>query len=379
MNDKYFFRNKRLLFFIKTIDYIGAKIFKSRKIEDGFKPKKIIISNIGHLGDVLLSLPLIESIKKSNKEIQIFYLCLESSMELLKNNPNIEKIVTYYSFFQSSEKNFFKKLINSILSFLKTIFIIRKIKPDIAFDLRASFPNTLLLLSLGGVKKIIGYGTVGFGFVLSQKIEWDDNKHEIDHYKDVLKVFFDLEPSKLELNLGYLCKGINANLLFTKFEIKDYKKKLVFHIVSRDERKMIDIEKWKEVYKYCNDKYEIIFTGNKEEAQYIQRNFSNYKNLKNLAGKLSLGELITLLRNVNFIITIDSFVAQICSIYNLPSIIIFTGGVDVKRFGPIGDRCIILKGDISCSPCGWYLRDGCKYECKDLSIIKKFIEMENKI
>jgi len=379
MNNKYFFRNKRLLFFIKTIDYIGAKLFKSRKIEDGFKPKKIIISNIGHLGDVLLSLPLIESIKKSNKEIQIFYLSLESNIGLLKNNPNIGKIITYYSFFQSSEKKFFKRLINSILSFSKTIFIIRKINPDIAFDLRASFPNTLLLLSLGGVKKIIGYGTVGFGFVLSQKIEWDDNKHEIDHYKDVLKVFFDLEPSKLELNLGYLCKGINANLLFTKFEIKDDKKKLVFHIVSRDERKMIDIEKWKEVYKYCNDKYEIIFTGNKEEAQYIQRNFSNYKNLKNLAGKLSLGELITLLRNVNFIITIDSFVGQICSVYNLPSIIIFTGGVDVKRFGPIGDKCIVLKRDIFCSPCGWYLRDGCKYECKDLSIIKKFIEVENKI
>jgi len=375
----YFFKNKKVINFIKIIDYIGAKLFKSRKIERAFKPKKILISNIGHLGDVLLSLSLIESIKKSNKEIQIFYLCLESNMELLKNNPNIEKIITYYSFFQSSEKNFLKKLINSILSFLKTIFIIKEIKPDIAFDLRASFPNTLFLLWLSGVRKIIGYGTVGFGFVLSKKIEWDDNKHEIDHYKDVLKGFFDLEPSKLELNLDYLCKGINTSDLFLKFGIKDYRKKLVFHIVSRDERKMIDIEKWKEVYEYCNSKYEIIFTGNKEEAQYIQRNFSNYKNLRNLAGKLSLGELITLLRNVNFIITIDSFVGQICSVYNLPSIIIFTGGVDVKRFGPIGDKCIVLRRDIFCSPCGWYLRDGCKYECKDLSIIKKFIEMENKI
>jgi len=379
MNDKYFFRNKRLLFFIKTIDYIGDKLFKSRKIEDSFKPQKIIISNIGHLGDVLLSLSLIELIKKLNKEIQIFYLCLESSKELLEKNPNIEKIITYHSFFQSSERNIFKKLINSVLSFLKTIFIIRKIKPDIAFDLRASFPNTLLLLWLGGVKKIIGYGTVGFGFVLSKKIEWNDNKHEIEHYRDVLKVFFDLEFSKLELNLDYLCKGINANLLFAKFGIKDDKKKLVFHIASRDKRKMIDIEKWKEIYRYCDDKYEIIFTGNKEESQYIQRNFNNYKNLKNLAGELSLRELITLLRNVNFIITMDSFVGQICSIYNLPSIIIFTGGIDIKRFGPIGDRCIILKRDIFCSPCGWYLRDGCKYECKDVSIIKKFIQVENKI
>jgi len=379
MNNIYFFKNKRLLFFIKTINYLGAKLFKSRKIEDGFKPKKILISNIGHLGDVLLSLPLIESIKKSNKEIQIFYLSLESNIGLLKNNPNIGKIITYYSFFQSSEKKFFKKLINSILSFLKTIFIIRKIKPDIAFDLRASFPNTLFLLWLSGVRKIIGCGTVGFGFVLSKEIEWNEKKHEIEHYKDILKVFFSVESLKIELNLDYLCRGIDRHDLFLKFGIKDDRKKLVFHIVSRDERKMIDIEKWMEVYEYCNGKYEIIFTGNKEEAQYIQRNFSNYKNLRNLAGKLSLGELITLLRNVNFIITIDSFVGQICSVYNLPSIIIFTGGVDVKRFGPIGDKCIVLRRDIFCSPCGWYLRDGCKYECKDLSIIKKFIEVENKI
>ena len=380
VNNRYFFKNKVLIILMGLIDSIGMKMFKVTN-HDYFKKdvSKILVSNIGHLGDVLISLPLIEYIKKSNKNVQIFYLCLKDDVVLLKNNPNISKIIPYYSFFQSSEKDIFRRTINSLFSFINTIFIIRKLNPNVAFDLRASFANTLFLLWLSGVKRIIGYGTVGFRFVLSKEIEWDEQKHEIEHYKDILKVMFNFDYFNNELNLNYLCNNVDIENLFLKFGINKDKKKIIFHITSRDKRKMIDIEKWKEIYNYCKDKYEVILTGDKSDVDYIKKHFGKYENLKNLSGKLNLGELIILLKNVHFIIAIDSFIGQLCSILNLSSILIFSGPVDLRRFGPIGNRCVVLKKDIFCSPCGWYLREGCKYECKDLNILEKFIELENKI
>ncbi len=377
LKNKYFFRNKALIVFFAVLDFIGEKLIKHKEIPTDFKPEKILISNIGHLGDVFLSIKVLEEIKERCPNSKIYFLCSSWSLKLIEKNPNINEIIIYDSFFLSSEKNFFVRIYKSLISFLKAFLKIKKTNPDIAFDLRASFPNTLLILGLTGVKRIFGYQTAGFGFFCDKKIIWREGVHETEHFFDVIRPLWDISLYKLSkpINFNYLASDLNDADLLNKYGInKD--KYLVFHIVSRDGRKMIDIKKWIELFNYSSSKYKIVFTGSREESGYINNYFKGLNNAMNLAGELSIGELILILKNSFLTVTLDSFVGQICSLLNLYSLVIFSGGVDVKRFGPLGDRSRVIKKDIFCSPCNWYIRKDCDYECMDIDILSEFKKIE---
>ena len=54
------------------------------------------------MGDILLTTPLIRSLKKQNPAIQIDFLLKKEFFELVKNNPNLTNIHKYTK--QSFEK-----------------------------------------------------------------------------------------------------------------------------------------------------------------------------------------------------------------------------------------------------------------------------------
>jgi len=62
---------------------------------DFLKLKKILIIRLSSFGDILLTTPLIRSIKKNNPLIQIDFVLKEEFFELLQNNPNLTNIHKY--------------------------------------------------------------------------------------------------------------------------------------------------------------------------------------------------------------------------------------------------------------------------------------------
>ncbi len=80
-------------------------------IKDISELKKILIIRLSSMGDILLTTPLIRSIKKQNPDIQIDFVIKEEFFELLKLNPNLTNIHLYSK--QTFEKQIF---INTLIS-----------------------------------------------------------------------------------------------------------------------------------------------------------------------------------------------------------------------------------------------------------------------
>ncbi|MCW9065177.1 MAG: glycosyltransferase family 9 protein, partial [Ignavibacteriaceae bacterium] len=80
-------------------------------IKDVSELKKILIIRLSSMGDILLTTPLIRSIKRQNPEVQIDFVLKEEFIELVKNNPNLTDIHVYSK--QSFEKQI---LINTLIS-----------------------------------------------------------------------------------------------------------------------------------------------------------------------------------------------------------------------------------------------------------------------
>ena len=59
------------------------------------KVKKILVIRLSSLGDILLTTPLLRSIKKTNSDISIDFILREEYEDILVHNPNINKLYKY--------------------------------------------------------------------------------------------------------------------------------------------------------------------------------------------------------------------------------------------------------------------------------------------
>ena len=70
----------------------------------------------------------------------------------------------------------------------------------------------------------------------------------------------------------------------------------------------------------------------------------------NMVGKTSLTELITLLRQCRLVLTNDTGTMHLAAALGVPTVSIF-GSTEPVLTGPLGDRHIIVRNHVACSPC----------------------------
>lgn len=83
---------------IYACEVMTAQAYKDCKDCKFYEPisKKILIIKLGAIGDVLRTTPILKTLKeKYGKNIHISWLVKEESKDLLKNNPLIDRILTY--------------------------------------------------------------------------------------------------------------------------------------------------------------------------------------------------------------------------------------------------------------------------------------------
>ena len=69
--------------------------------------KKILIIKLGALGDVVRTIPILSAIKEKYPNSEIYWLTKKDSVEILENNPNINKILVFpYNFDQELHNDF---------------------------------------------------------------------------------------------------------------------------------------------------------------------------------------------------------------------------------------------------------------------------------
>ncbi|GEM_PF-31713 len=186
-----------------------AKIFRIRyktgrrvraRIEDA--AKKILISNIFGIGDVLFTTALISNIKDNFPDCFIGYVCNKRTAPLLAGNPKINKIIVY-------EKDEFDALFKrSKIAFLRKIFgtvgDIKREKFDFGIEMSLN-KYASFLLWFAGIKERVGFNYKNRSPFLTKKIPLDgyEKKHVVEYYLDLLESMgFQATHKNLELFLN---------------------------------------------------------------------------------------------------------------------------------------------------------------------------------
>lgn len=305
-----------------------------------FKKKKKIPKNIKAigilktvaLGDLTLVSAVIQDIKLKYPKADIFLFLGKDNSILAPYVKGIKDVIVL-----------------DVKKPLKAIFRIRKVKLDVLLDFGA-WPRIDAILSyFSKANHLIGFKTKGQyrHFVYHLAIEHKNNIHEIDNYRNLAKPL-DVNPKNL------------PKILLPALEEKFYPKKYCcFHLSGSGlnyKYKNWPIEHWKVILDFLENKnIHVFLTGSKSDYFLNQRliEISKNKNVTNFANQdlsnqdllnpdllnQDLSKTLQLLKNSEFLITVNTGIMHIAAALNI-NVISINGPTNPKRWGALGKKSI---------------------------------------
>lgn len=324
-----------------------------------FTNKKVLIIRFSSLGDIILTTPLIRSLKNQYPNITLHYLVKENYHSALQFSPYLDKIL----------------LFNNSLTISNLRSLIKNEKYDYIIDLHASLRSILITLLLG----------IKVYRVKKPRIK----KFLLVKFKYNLLKNYDLIPELYAKAIpGFALDELGPDLfLDSKTELinKINEKENIIGICpgAKHKTKSWGEKNYFELIRFLNKlNYKVYLFGGRSDKELCQR-LSKIRN--NVVDLSTDDELLLMAKDMlkcKLILGNDSGLMHVAAALKLPVIVIFTSTVREFGFEPYKAKSIIIENnEISCRPCSHVGLDECPKEhfncANSISAADVFLKIKN--
>jgi|Deesub1362A_J573_1020465.scaffolds.fasta_scaffold00173_23 heptosyltransferase-3 len=298
-----------------------------------------------HMGNLIVSIPAIQGLREFYIDAR-FYLAIDSRYtEVVEAVAGLDSLIPYPRE-EMVKGSYFK---HSFL-FLQFVRRLRGARPDVAIDLCGREYSSVLTL-LSGASIRYGPAISKRAFLYNRRVTFSDRDHKLFSYLDIASaagadttVRFNLRPSDskrlslmeklrghgVELDRGIVCIHPGAGKVYKLWSLEGF----------------AEISDW-----LYSKGIQVVFIGGEEDGRIIKEIglITRYP-FYNTAGMLSLGELMALFERSSLFIGNDSGPMHLAGAMNLPIVGLF-GPADERRWGPLTDKKVILRGRERCQRC----------------------------
>ncbi|MGD0278983.1 MAG: lipopolysaccharide heptosyltransferase II [Smithella sp.] len=304
---------------------------------------KILIRGTNWIGDAILTLPAVASIRATYPRAHIAMLVKPWVADIYKLFSDFNEIIIYENKFDNPA---------GVFRLAQTL---KGKKFDAAILLQNAIEAAIITLS-AGIPIRAGYDSDARGLLLTHRVRLTEaikKIHQIDYYLEMVK---DLGcvPVDREMHMETKMNLLDVRNVLRKF-IPETKKAIIGIApgATYGSAKKWFPDRFAATADRLDEKFsaQIIIMGGKadeETAQEIQK-LARAK-LISLAGKTTLQEAIYLISQCSLFISNDSGLMHIAGALNIPTIAIF-GSTNPVTTAPVGNKSIIVRHEVSCSPC----------------------------
>jgi heptosyltransferase-3 len=297
--------------------------------------EKILLIRTDRVGDLVLSTPVAEAIKRVYPRSFIAFLASPYTQEILKNNPFVDEVIS---------DNF-----RGIKGFFPLLKLIRSKKFDVAIFL---FPRWKLAFSifLAGIKMRIGTAYRAYSLFFNYKIRKHRKtieRHELEYNLDMLSAL-NIYSEKIAPKIFLSPEEEKAyQRFFRGLKLNENEKVVIVHPGSKNSALSYPLEKLAGVADKIIEKTgaRMIITGGKDEIN-LARQMKNHMRNKpgDLTGETSIRELGAIIKKAHLFISNSTGPMHIASALGTPVIAffspIFVAGP--KRWGPYGVKNFVF-------------------------------------
>lgn len=314
---------------------------------------KILIVKLSAIGDVVHSLPVLYALRQRFPSAHIAWLVEEAASSLLMGHPLLDRVIiskrkTWLNNILKPGRR--KQALNEIKAFVRNL---RDTEYDIVLDLHALLKSGLLIW-LSRSNRKVGYtkGDEGSSVFLNERITpYDLDKHAVLRYMNLAE-YIGAEPNGYHFPIPISdTDKIRVNDLLEETEVRG--SFIVINPVAKWGTKLWDTGKFASLADRCIREFHlpIVFTGSKDDREEVRSIMDQmHERAIDFCGKTNLRELAYLYGLSSVMITTDTGPMHIGAAVNARVVALF-GPTAPWRTGPFGDGHLVIRKDLSCSPC----------------------------
>jgi len=343
--------------------YGYEKLFFPKRIfyPVGAVPNKVLLTNVAHLGDVVIATSMVAAIKQYYPKVNIGFLTASWSKDIIIGHPLIDHVHIFdhsHHHKKTGKIGWLHKLLIEHRTKKQTLHELRQVGYDAVIDLYGYYPSSMFLLWQARIPRRVGYFRCTISCLFTDPVEWKlENKHEARYQLKLVRTLFPDIPENIDLKPVLTRKTIDLSKLLPNTFTQDGF--IVLHPGSGSPLKDWPIENWLALRKQLQELgVNIVVTGHGEnEAKIISQICNQAKNCVNLCNKLNFDELVAVLAAAKLLVGVDSLAGHITAATATPSVIIFWGVVNYRTWQPLSSLTRIIFHHLSCVPC--FKRSGC--------------------
>ncbi len=307
---------------------------------------KIIVRAPNWLGDVVLSFPALESLKRNLPQAQMWIAAREEVQDLYSSFDFVKGIVPLPG-------------LNNLRNLRETSKKIKEYDFDIGLLLTNSFSSALLFF-LAQIPQRWGYSRDNRGLLLTKGVPFKDldgpTHHQVHYYLNLISgLGFQTSAPELALPLSPQEKNWVENELSASGY--DQKKPLIILNPGAyyGPAKRWPAHRFAELASMLQEKHnaQILVIGSAEEVELVESIASSMTERPiNMAGKTTLLQLAKLISLGDLFITNDSGPMHIANALRVPLVAIF-GPTDPRVTGPFHQPSAVIKKEVPCWPCSY--------------------------
>ncbi|MEE9910667.1 MAG: lipopolysaccharide heptosyltransferase II [Deltaproteobacteria bacterium] len=304
---------------------------------------RILIRGTNWIGDAVMTLPAVTSIRAAYPRAHLAVLAKPPVADVYRLFTAVDEIIPYENKFDTP------------LGVFRLAHTLRRKKFDAAILLQNAIEAAIIALA-AGIRVRAGYNSDGRGFLLTHAIRRTARifqVHQIDYYLEMVKA------------LG--CANVDRALHLDTFISPATAREVLQQFLPGHERKIIGLapgatygpaKRWlPDRFAAAADRLSadldaqvVIFGGKTDREAAEQVRGQARTNIINLAGKATLVESIYLISQCRLFISNDSGLMHVAGALNIPTVAVF-GSTNPITTSPAGDKTILVRKDVSCSPC----------------------------
>ena len=305
------------------------------------------------IGDSVIALTFVQSIRAFESDAEIFIVCKEWVAGVYQEHPAIDGVLSFSSVQLSGLANIYKMGLS-----------LKKYNFDKFFTLTDSFRSAFILW-LSSAQKRYGYSTQFRSiFLTNALIISKENIHRSEKYFRLIQTnSISKEYPKIHLS--------EKEFEWAQKEMKKlgFNKPIAMFPFSVASNRTLPNKVLKNWLKTASDQYLIFGSENDTiNAEKLMRKCKGIT-IKSICGNYNLRKSIALISACKYSLATDSGLGHVSTALGIPTVSFFGIGVE-SHTAPIGKNIVVIK---HCSPC---FGESCNTKNKNKSCIKKISRSE---
>ena len=310
---------------------------------------KLLVMRYRFIGDTILTVPFLRNLRRAYPRARIEMMVAPYSSDVLRGTPYVDEFLVYDppTIHADSQGRH-----ASLLSKIRFLAGLRGRRYDKAYVLKRSFSSAVIAF-LSGIPERIGFDTEGRGFLLTRRVPYRYDRHEVKNFLSVLEADgIAIADDHLEAWISPEEETFASERMRNAPGLRG-RPITALHPFTANPGRAWHEDNFVEVANLLQEAHGtgILILGGEREREIARRMAERIHPAPELAvGTTTLRQSMALLSRCDLLICNDSGIMHLAAAVGTPLIALF-GPQSPVRFGPWGSRCEVLYKKFTCSPC----------------------------